>query len=218
MRIWEGKEKKVYIFYSDDFSSQAEVQRSKAEKNHGENAVAMSNLVSSGKFNFVWGKINGNDVSEVNINAHGQNHSMTSTVGDPLQQLPSTGDGRTNGSSHNGLGNPALNVQDLNNPGGNISKAQLNLNTCHSNDTNPEAHDGQNALRGSKLTIAQAFRNSFGFSVVRGTAGGVSFNNWYHKGPYREPYPNNEKWDYLRPMIDSPIKGSDNENTKTFKG
>jgi len=215
---WENENKKVYIFYSDDFKSQAQVHRDNSIKSYGENSVAMTNLVTSNKFKEDWSMMKGDSIVEVNINAHGQNQSMTTRDGDPLQQVTSTGNGRTNGSSNNGTGNPALNVQDLPNPEGNLNKAQLNLNTCHSNDTNPDAHDGQNALKGSKLTLAQAFRNSFSFSVVRGTAGGVSYNNWFHFGkPYLEPYPNNGKWDYLRPLIDSPIQKQESNENKIEK-
>ena len=46
------------------------------------------------------------------------------------EYITATGNGKTNK-----YGTPAVNVQDLPKPQGDISNAQLNLNTCKSNST-----------------------------------------------------------------------------------
>ena len=62
-------------------------------------------------------------------------------------------------------------VQDLPAPTGDISHAQLNLNTCKSNSKT------QHELKGSRQTLMEAFFNSFDFKTVRGTSHGVSYDN-----------------------------------------
>ncbi len=62
-------------------------------------------------------------------------------------------------------------VQDLPAPTGDISHAQLNLNTCKSNSKT------QHELKGSRQTLMEAFFYSFDFKTVRGTSHGVSYDN-----------------------------------------
>lgn len=106
------------------------------------------------------------------------------------EYITSTGNEKTNKS-----GEGAKNVQDLPIPLGNISKAQLNINSCHSNSTT------QRPLKGTKQTLMQAFASTFDFMSVRGTSAGVSYN-LFTKQP--EPQHHYELWEYIPLRLTQP--------------
>lgn len=206
------KKVRVYIFASSEFTAQAMVEYNNAVEKFGAGGVALSMPPSSKQFAEDWSNMDGEEIAQVTIDFHGKNQSIK-TEGD---QLTSTGVGLTNIK-----GTPAMNIQDLATPKGNISNAELQLNTCHSNDTEPNAHGegdhAQGELRGTKQTVAQAFRNRFDFKNVRGTAGATNYSG----GPIANimnafigilgirtevgsvettvaPVPENGKWDNLQ--------------------
>lgn len=84
------------------------------------------------------------------------------------QYLTATGNGFTN-SQPQSRRVAAGNVQELPIPIGNISHAQLNINSCKSNSTT------QKPLLGSKKTLMKVFAESFDFQAVRGSSVGVSY-------------------------------------------
>ena len=129
-----------------------------------------------------WGDMAGKDIKEVNINYHGDNQSiyLNTSEGD---YITATGDGMSHMS-----GTSAMNVQDLPIPSGNISKAQLNLNSCKSNNKT------QYPLQGAKQTLMEAFYSTFNFKTVRGTSAGVSYNR-FTKSP--EPQYFFQHWEYF---------------------
>ena len=156
----------VYIFYDPkSFKRQSNKMYHDAVVKYGERSVAMSDVTTVQEFAQDWGNMDSNDILEVNLNYHGSNQAIHLDK-DNLQYITSTGDGKTNV-----LGNPAWNVQDLPAPTGDISHAQLNLNTCKSNSKT------QHELKGSRQTLMEAFFNSFDFKTVRGTSHGVSYDN-----------------------------------------
>lgn len=103
------------------------------------------------------------------------------------QYITATGDGSTTRDTETNV-KDNTNVQDLPYPKGNILEAQLNLHTCKSNNKT------QNPLKGSGLTLLEAFRYTFDFKVVKGTSAGVSYNRFTKK---TEPQWFWQKWDYL---------------------
>ena len=176
---------KVYIFYDpESFKDQSEQMYHDAVKLYGKDAVAMSNVTTEKEFAQDWKNMLSTDIREVNLNYHGNSQTLTLDYTNN-EYVTATGDGKTNK-----YGNDALNVQDLPKPLGNITNAQLNINSCESNNTK------QKKLRGSKQTLMQAFRNSFDFYKVRGTSNGVSYDR-----ETKQPFPGHRywpgKWDYM---------------------
>lgn len=176
---------KVYIFYDpNSFKSQSEQMYNDAVKLYGKDAVALSNVTTEKDFAQDWKNMLGTNIREVNLNYHGNNQTLmlNSSKG---EYITSTGDGKTNVS-----GTQALNVQDLPKPSGNISNAQLNINSCKSNNSS------QFPLKGTKQTLMHAFRNTFDFYKVRGTSDGVSYDK-----TTMQPFPGHSywrsNWDYL---------------------
>ncbi|MDE6368804.1 MAG: hypothetical protein K2K94_06150 [Muribaculaceae bacterium] len=189
---------KRYIFYTDEFRTQAEVQYNDGVEQYGEGTVAMSNTGTSDGFSKDWSDING-QVKDVMIMAHGMNQSInvTNKDGDATNQLTSTGDGMTNGSK-----TKAVNIQDLDVPKGNINDATLYLYTCHSADNQVSAHGKQFEMAGSKQTVLQAFSKTFDFKYVVGSHSSVNYYNIYlilmegslNFSKKQHPYPVNGEW------------------------
>ena len=100
-----------------------------------------------------------------------------------MQYLTATGDGKTNIYKK-----PAMNVQDLNKPKGDVSMAQLNINSCYSNKKNSN-------LSGNGQTLMESFANTTDFNIVRGTSVGVSYNRITH-WPIPQRY-RTYKWEYI---------------------
>jgi RHS repeat-associated protein len=193
---------KVFIFYSADFADQAKVQYDEAINKYGEGTVAMSLTSTTEEFAKDWGNMGGKYIANVMIMTHGKNQSITLDGGD--NQLTSTGDGLTNLRS-----NDAMNVQDLPTPKGNISKAVLNMYSCHSADKTEAAHGegihAQGALKGTKDPIAYAFARKFNFKGVKGTTESVNYHSFLTDGTsilsknYLKPYPaNGGRWTYIK--------------------
>ena len=195
--ITDTKNIKKFIFYSKDFSEQAEVQYNDGIKKYGAGSVAMSQTSTTKAFSEDWKNMSGSEISEVLIMTHGKNQSILVGEG---QQFTATGDGKTNISR-----SPAPNIQDLPQPTGNIENAMLYMYSCHSADTNPHPHgEGdhqQGALLGSKRPIAYVFAQYFKFYGVRGTSESVNYHSvltdgtWFSSDTYMRPYPaNGGKW------------------------
>ncbi len=176
---------KVYIFYdSEDFSSQTQAMAERAEKIYGKGSVALSNANTKDIFISDWRDMASKEIKEVNINYHGNNQTLMIDSNNN-EYITSTNNGLTNKS-----GTEATNVKDIPNPIGNISNAQLNLNTCKSNSTTQyEIKEG--------VTLMRGFAQRFLFNKVRGTDAGVSYN-WFTK----EPEPQNfwDNWHYMKPI------------------
>jgi hypothetical protein len=102
----------------------------------------------------------------VAINMHGSNQAIHINS-ENKEYITSTGNGKTNKS-----GVDAMNVSDLPIPKANISGAELQLNTCSSNDPL------QYPMKGSKYTLAESFIKYQKFQSLR-TSGvfGVSYNS-----------------------------------------
>ena len=179
---------KKFIFYSEEFSDQAEVQYKDGVRKYGEGNVAMSIASSIETFTNDWKNMGGDNISEVMIMTHGKNQSI---ILDNADQFTATGNGVTNLKN-----NEAPNIQDLPQPSGNIYGATLYLYSCHSADTNPNKHgEGehmQGPLRGSKKPIAYVFAQYFLFYRVYGTSESV---NYHSLGDLTFPWSN----DYLHP-------------------
>ena len=121
---------KVYIFYDPkDFSKQSKKMYKKAVAEYGEGHVAMSNAITRKEFIQDWSNMSSKEIKEVNLNYHGNNQTIMLDASNS-EYITATGNGKTNK-----YGTPAVNVQDLPKPQGDISNAQLNLNTCKSNST-----------------------------------------------------------------------------------
>ena len=194
----------VYIFFIEDFASQTTKVAKDQIAERGLNHVAISELVSVEAFERQWARMGGSP-SLVIINSHGKNQSMTVGHGKSFDQMTATGDGKTNIN-----GTKVSDIQGLEQPKADLSQAGLFLNTCHSNDTNPDAHGGvghrQGALKGAKQTIAQVFASQFDFSFVRATKESVGYINVHNSGytPFiddswekGDPYPEDDKWDFI---------------------
>ena len=172
---------KVYIFYDpESFSNQTKQMYKDAIKKYGEGSVALSSVTTTSEFVQDWKDMASDEIAEVNLNYHGGPQTINLDY-KTKQYLTSTGNGKTP------MGNPAKNVSDLPNPSGNVSNAQLNINSCRSNDASqiPE---------GSR-TIAQAFRDYTLFHSIRTTSKNVSY--WYWSSSNR-PHPQDDsQWVYL---------------------
>ena len=193
--IEELRKIKVYIFHTNDFSSQAKIQYNDAIKKYGNESVAISNTGSSKGFAEDWSKMDGS-VEKVMIMAHGKNQSinLSNNDSDVYQQLTSTGDGKTNKTQ-----TPAINIQELPSPeNADLSNAELLLYTCHSADNSNPPQKGQGALSGSMQTVADAFSQTTDFKFVQGTKGSVNYYNWYRSihnpSIYLQPYPVDGTW------------------------
>ena len=180
---------KVYIFYdprSSDggggFADQTKNMAAVYEKRYGKGSVAMSNVTTMDGFAQDWGDMASPDIKAVNLNYHGSNQAIH-LDNSKDQYITATGNGTLNKSGREGF----KNVQDLPTPSGNISKAQLNLNTCSSNNRSQQNYP----LKGSRLTLMQAFYKTFGFDFVRGCSGGVNYQGM------TEPVPKFGTWDYM---------------------
>ena len=188
-KIKDHSKIKVYIFYDPNaFGRQSKQMYKDAVAKYGEGSVALSDVTTMDEFKQDWQDMASGNIKEVNLNYHGNNQTVMLNS-DQYQYITATGDGRTNRT-----GTRAINVQNLPTPIGDISDAQLNLNTCKSNSKT------QYALKGSKQTLMEAFYNSFDFRTVRGTDTGVSY--WYWFSPNR-PHPQDDSnWQYLhRPSV-----------------
>lgn len=180
----------VYVFYVPDFTDQAQDEINECINIYGRERVAVGFMKDASTFSALWGSMRGRPRIVI-IDTHGKNQSITTGRGDAMQQLTSTGNGRTNIS-----GTEVMNIQDLPVPVADFSRTQLQLNSCHSNDTEPNAHlEGdhrQGALAGTQNTVAQAFLRTFGFANVRATIGAVNYGYFS-----LEPYPQNKIWQFL---------------------
>lgn len=180
----------VYIFYDPNyFDSQSRKMYKDAEKQYGKGHVAMSKVTTETEFIQDWHDMSSQHIREVDLNYHGNNQTLMLNSQDG-EYITATGDGKSCSS-----GTSATNVQDLPSPMGNISKAQLNINSCHSNNT-------EMPLKGSGKTLMYTFYEKFNFKRIRGTSAGVSYN-WFTKQP--EPQWFYQKWDYL-PVIKKTVK------------
>lgn len=141
-----------------------------AERIYGEGSVALSDAMTTDVFLTDWKEMASNNIAEVNLNYHGNNQTLFLDASNH-QYLTATNDGFTNTQPRSDK-IPATNLQDLPNPNGNISHAQLNINSCKSNSLT------QKPLLGSKQTLMGAFAESFRFQAVRGTSVGVSYSRW----------------------------------------
>jgi RHS repeat-associated protein len=198
------KKVKVYIFnytsYEGDrnqgFTNQTLQQYADLTEELGEGSVAISDLTTEQQFAEDWANIDG-EVSIVRINSHGTNQAIfLRAVND--EYLTSTGNGKTP------MGADAFNIKNLSQPKGDISKARLELNTCHSYQQTPD-------MTGSKQTVAESFAKRFGFSSIRATENSVSYNG-------STPFPSNHDWNnpfmrwamgswtYLYPTFQMPSK------------
>jgi hypothetical protein len=181
-KIEDHSEIKVYIFYDPvSFGSQSEQMYKDAEEKYGKGSVAMSNVTTTSEFEQDWGDMASGDIKEVNLNYHGSTRTINLDY-KTKQYLTSTGTGKTP------MNNPATNISDLPTPSGNIKDAQLNINSCRSNDAT-------NIPKGSS-TIAQSFRDNTDFRSIRTTDKNVSYFYWF--SPNR-PHPQDDSnWQYMR--------------------
>ncbi len=170
---------KVYIFYDpNSFKKQSMKMYENAEKKYGKGSVALSKVTTKEEFAQDWENMASPDIKEVNLNYHGKNQTLI--LKSTGEYITSTGNGKSQES-----GTLATNVSDLPTPKGNISKAQLNINSCHSNGY---VKNGQNLM--------QAFVSTFAFKQVRGTSAGVSYNRTTMQP---EPQFFFQHWDYSNP-------------------
>ena len=188
-KVTDHSKIKVYIFYDSKekvMTESAKAMYAKAESDYGQGSAAMSNATTESDFMQDWGNMAGSDIRKVNLNYHGDAQTVVLGYGDNgFENLTSTGNGHTNESKR-----PATDINKLPQPIGNISNAQLNINTCRSN-----AKDDDSKLVGSKQTVMEAFAKSFGFATVRGTSAGVSYNR-ITKMPKTEWF--FQSWDYMK--------------------
>ena len=190
---------KVYIFYDPkSFDKQSRKMYKAAEKKYGVGSVALSDATTENEFAKDWGDMAGSNIQEVDLNYHGNNQTLMLNSA-ANQYITATGNGETNIS-----GTKAKNVGDLPTPKGNISNAQLNINSCKSNSKT------QYELKGSGLTLMQAFASAFKFKSVRGTSAGVSYNRFSGQP---EPQHYYEHWEYIPPRQ---IKGNSSYNVPLY--
>ena len=178
--IKEHNNIKVYIFYDPkSFKRQTMHIAKKIEKQFGEGSVALSDATTTKEFAKDWSNMSSSNIKEVDLNYHGSPQTINLDW-ETSQYITSTFNGKTP------IGNPAINVSDLPKPKGNISYAQLNINSCRSNDKS-------DINRG--LTIAKAFRKYTNFYSIRTTTTNVSYFRLFG---IDFPHPqDNSKWEYL---------------------
>lgn len=145
------------------------------EAKYGKGSVALSSVTTEKEFVQDWENMKGTNIAEVDLNYHGSNQTIHLDYKNN-QYITSTGNGFTN-TQPQSKRIKAFNVQDLPHPRGNISNAQLNINSCKSNSRN------QKPLLGSKQTLMESFANQFDFRVVPGTSVGVSYG-WFDLMPH----------------------------------
>lgn len=181
---------KAYIFYDPreegkGFAKQSKEMYKQLETKYGKGSVAMSNVTTEKEFVQDWRDMASSNIKEVNLNYHGNNQTIILDA-NKGEYITSTGNGKSNKSE-----TPATNVQDLPTPSGDISNAQLNINTCKSNSKT------QYTLKGSEQTLMEAFFESTNFKIVRGTSSGVSYDR-----KNLQPFPGHSwshgTWDYMR--------------------
>ena len=181
---------KAYIFYDPreegkGFAKQSKEMYKQLETKYGKGSVAMSNVTTEKEFVQDWRDMASSNIKEVNLNYHGNNQTIILDAKEG-EYITATGNGESNRSE-----TPATNVQDLPTPSGDISNAQLNINTCKSNSKT------QYTLKGSKQTLMEAFFESTNFKIVRGTSSGVSYDR-----KTLQPFPGHSwkhgTWDYMR--------------------
>jgi hypothetical protein len=184
-KIKDHSKIKVYIFYDPkSFGSQSQQMYKDAVEIYGEGSVAMSNVTTTEAFAQDWGDMASSDIQEVNLNYHGSPQTVNLDY-KTNQYLTSTDDSKTP------KGNPATNISDLPTPSGNIQNAQLNINSCRSNDVT--------SIPQGSSTVAQSFRDNTSFYSIRTTEKNVSY--WYWTSPNR-PHPQDDSaWKFLyRPV------------------
>jgi len=196
---------KVYIFYdprSSDggggFAGQSRTMAEAAIQQYGAGSVAMSNVTTAAEFAQDWGDMASPNIREVNINHHGSNQAIHLSVGKD-QYITATGDGTLNRSGRSGDG--IVDVQKLPAPSGNISNAQLNLNTCNSNNRNQPGFP----ITGSGLTLMGAFSQTFDFRSVRGSSSGVSYDRGTQQ-PFAGRRLNRGTWDFMWRPVPQPLR------------
>jgi len=177
----QQKNIKVYIFYDpNSFKGQTETMYKEAEAKYGKGSVALSSVTTTAEFSKDWADMGGSDIKEVNLNYHGGPQTLNLDAKNN-QYITATGTGSTP------LGNKALDVSALPNISGNVNGAQLNINSCQSNNTD----------RVSKgTTLAIAFKMNTSFNTIRTTSQGVSYFKLFSpNAPHPEDHSN---WQYLR--------------------
>ena len=180
-KIQDHSKIKVYIFYDPNaFDSQSKQMYKDAVAKYGEGSVAMSNVTTREEFKQDWKNMASNDIKEVNLNYHGSPQTINLDYKNN-QYLTSTGNGKPP------KGNSATNISDLPTPLGNVQNAQLNINSCRSNDASQLSKGG--------LTIAQSFRKNTYFHSIRTTDKSVSYWYWFSQN---RPHPQDDSsWKYL---------------------
>jgi len=193
---------KEYIFYDPkSFLYQSLKMYRNAESQYGKGSVALSDVTTAKDFAQDWKDMRSKIIKEVNLNYHGNNQTVFLDAMNN-EYITATGDGQTSKSEID-----ATNVQDLPQPIGDISKAQLNLNTCKSNSTT------QYPLKGNGKTLMRTFKDEFKFERVRGSSVGVSYGRldgmphpkyFSSKGWFKD-------WEYMgKPIIKSSKVINDN--------
>ena len=188
---------KVYIFYDPkSFDSQSMAMYFDAIETYGSGSVALSSVTTMKEFSQDWENMKSKKIQEVNLNYHGSNQALHLDYA-KRQYITATGNGKTNT-----LGNSALNVQDLPNPLGDISHAQLNINSCESNSRT------QHPLKGNGKTLMETFADEFKFQAVRGSSVGVSYGR-LDKMPHPEYFSSKgwfKSWEYIGTPIKIPAQ------------
>jgi len=180
-KITDHSKIKVYIFYDpNSFSSQSKQMYKDAVAKYGEGSVAMSNVTTTAEFKKDWGDMASGDIKEVNLNYHGSPRTINLDYQNN-QYLTSTDNGKTP------LGTPATNISDLPTPSGSLMNAQLNINSCRSND--------KSSIPENSKTVAQSFRDNTFFLIIRTTDKNVSYWNWF--SPNRPHPQDHSPWQYL---------------------
>ena len=190
---------KVYIFYDKDaFAKQSYAMYWEAERIYGKGCVALSDAMTTKTFIEDWKNMASSNIAEVNLNYHGNNQTIFLDASNGLY-LTATGNGFTN-TQPQSRRVEAENIQDLPNPIGDISHAQLNINSCKSNSIN------QKPLLGSGKTLMKVFSESFNFQAVRGTSVGVSYDR-LDLSPHPQYFASEgwfKNWEYIGQPIQRP--------------
>ena len=177
---------RVYILYDPkSFSRQSKKMYKDAELKYGKGSVAMSSAITEESFVQDWASMSSKKTKEVNLNYHGNNQTLM-LDSERGEYLTATGDGKSNRSE-----TPATNVKDLPSPSGIIENAQLNINSCKSNNRT------QYPLKGEKMTLMESFYKYSRFETVRGTSSGVSYGR-FNKQPFPGHSWKRGTWDYLK--------------------
>jgi RHS repeat-associated protein len=162
---------RVFIFYDGKekgFSEQTLKQYAAYEKQFGKGSVALSKVSTAQEFCEDWANMGGKNILLVSLNVHGSNQALhiDHVTG---EYIVSTEDGKTNGS-----GTPGLKIEDLPDPKGDISKAKLEINSCHSADY--LQRNQMELIFGDEKTVYGAFVEYTEFDKVRGSIIGVNYN------------------------------------------